>query len=103
LLGEGDSSVVGNLEYTFVRSKPFVGIEVRKDRGETFIWIGSALLVIGLGVTLWVPRRRLWTRLDSDGFRIAGLAPRLANLRRELEFLAGELETLDSLASSDSR
>jgi cytochrome c biogenesis protein ResB len=103
LLGEGDSSVVGNLEYTFVRSKPFVGIEVRKDRGETFIWIGSALLVIGLGVTLWVPRRRLWARLDSDGFRIAGLAPRLANLRRELEFLAGELETLDSLASSDSR
>jgi hypothetical protein len=91
-LREGESAVVGDFEYTFVRLKPFVGIEVKKDRGETLIWVGSALLVIGLCLTLWIPRRRLWARLGSDGLRITGQAPRLANLRQELESLASEVE-----------
>jgi hypothetical protein len=91
-LHEGESAAVGDFEYTFVRLKPFVGIEVKKDRGETLIWVGSALLVIGLCLTLWVPRRRLWARLGSDGLRITGQVPRLANLRRELESLASEVE-----------
>jgi hypothetical protein len=90
-LHAGESAVIGNLEYRFVRQKPFVGIEVKKDRGEMLVWIGSALLVIGLCATLWIPRRRLWARVNGDSLRMTGLAPRLANLPRELEVLATDV------------
>ncbi len=84
----GEQATVGNLEYRFVGQTPFVGIEVRKDRGELPIWIGSALLVLGLCVTLWVPRRRLWARTDDQGLRITGVAPKFASLLPEFERLA---------------
>lgn len=87
-LHKGESTVIGNLEYRFLQQKPFVGIEVKKDRGEILVWIGSALLVAGLAATLWIPRRRIWARVKDDSLRMTGLAPRLANLPRELEVLA---------------
>jgi cytochrome c biogenesis protein len=86
-LHEGERAVVGGLEYRFVRQQPFVGVEVKKDRGEPLIWAGSAMLVLGLCATLWIPRRRLWARVNGDGLRMAGMAPRLANLTSEMEAL----------------
>jgi cytochrome c biogenesis protein len=91
-LHEGQSAVIGNFEYRFIQQKPFVGVEVKKDRGEVLVWIGSALLVVGLCATLWIPRRRLWARVNVDSLRMTGIAPRLANLRRELEALAAEAQ-----------
>ncbi len=92
-LHEGERAVVGNLEYQFVGQKPFVGLEVRKDRGEPLIWIGSAMLVLGLAATLWIPRRRIWARTDGDGLQMAGMAPKFADLGPEFEALAAESAT----------
>lgn len=101
-LPEGGEATAGDLVYRFVAQKPFVGIEVTKDRGESLIWIGSALLVLGLCVTLWVPRRRIWARIDAEGARMAGNGPRLANLPAELASLvadAGERTTAPAQSS----
>ena len=87
-LREGERAIVGNLEYRFVRQVPFVGVEVKKDRGEPLIWIGSAMLVLGLCATLWIPRRRFWAMVKGDGLRMAGMAPRFADLPLEMENLA---------------
>ena len=89
-LKQGETATVGGYEYTFLDQKPFVGVEVKKDRGELLVWIGSGMLVLGLCLTLWLPRRRLWAKVGQDGLRMAGQAPRTGNLRRELEALASE-------------
>lgn len=89
-LKPGETATAGAYEYTFLGQKAFVGIEVKKDPGETLVWIGSAMLVLGLCLTLWLPRRRLWVKVTEDGLRMAGQAPRTGNLGRELETLAAE-------------
>jgi cytochrome c biogenesis protein ResB len=65
-------------------------LEVRKDRGEPLIWIGSAMLVLGLAATLWVPRRRFWARTNDEGLRMAGMAPKFVDLLPEFEALTAE-------------
>jgi hypothetical protein len=89
-LKPGETAAVGGYEYAFMVEKPFVGVEVKKDRGETLVWAGSAMLVVGLCLTLWLPRRRLWAKVTADGLRIAGQAPRTGNLQGELAALAAE-------------
>jgi hypothetical protein len=89
-LKPGETATVGGYEYAFVDEKPVVGVEVKKDRGETLVWAGSTMLVLGLCLTLWLPRRRLWAKVTADGLRIAGQAPRTGNLQGELEALAAE-------------
>lgn len=57
--------VIGAYEYEFVGPRNFAGIAVRRDRGDTLIWIASGLFVLGLTVTLWLPRRRAWFRIAN--------------------------------------
>jgi hypothetical protein len=95
-LEPGDSAEVGGLEYTFEGSREFSGIDVRRDRSDILVWIGALCIVIGLMITFWVPRRRLWARIslrrDESGampaLALAGQAPTHANFTRELADIA---------------
>jgi cytochrome c biogenesis protein len=76
---------VGNLEYTFGGQREFAGITVRRDPGTTFIWAGTALLLIGLALTFYIPRRRLWGRIESGQALFRGLGGRFSAIERELK------------------
>lgn len=81
---EGESASFGGLEYAFEGVRDFSGITVRKDPGVTILWIGVAMLLGGLLVTFYVPRRRLWVKLGEDRTYLAGQAAHLVNLEKEM-------------------
>lgn len=85
-----DSTTIDGLEYTFLGQREFSGINVKRDRSDYLIWIGAALTVVGLMITFWVPRRRLWARISGGNAQLAGQAPRHAKYARELSGIARE-------------
>ena len=90
-LGEGDPTVVGGYEYTFEGAREFSGISVKRDSGAWFIWIATAMLVIGLALTFYVPRRRLWIRLTADSTQVAALAEKSGGFEKDMRTLAHRL------------
>ena len=49
----------GISEYTLLIAK--------HDPGQGLVWLAFGLLIVGLVVTFWLPRRRIWARLRPDG------------------------------------
>ncbi|MCH7522422.1 MAG: cytochrome c biogenesis protein ResB [Chloroflexi bacterium] len=95
-LRPGESVEMGGYEYSFLGQREFAGIQVKKDRSDYLIWVGTALLITGLLVTFWVPRRRLWAKITPARTYLAGQAGHLIRLDREMEDLARqEGATLD--------
>ncbi len=86
----GTSAVVGSYEYHFAGQRGFTSLEVTRDPGNRLLWPGVALLVAGLAVSLWVPRRRLWAKVTDEGMVLAGMAGHLADVPAELAALAEE-------------
>ncbi|MEX2238452.1 MAG: cytochrome c biogenesis protein ResB [Dehalococcoidia bacterium] len=87
---EGESEEFGGFRYSFAGTRDFSGITVRKDPGVAFLWVGVAMMLGGLGVTFYTPRRRLWVKLDEDRTYFAGQAAHLVNLEREMRQLAAD-------------
>lgn len=89
-LEAGESASIDGLEYTFLGQREFSGLNVKRDRSDYLIWVGAALTVVGLMITFWVPRRRLWARISGGIAQLAGQAPRHAKYVRELSGIARE-------------
>lgn len=83
--------VLNGYEYTFLGARSFAGIKIKKDNGAWFIWVGTAMLLAGLAITFYVPRRRLWIKLDGGGTRVAALAEKSGGFEREVRTLARQL------------
>lgn len=87
----GRPVVVNGREYTFEGTREFAGISVRRDRGDTLIWVAAGLLLAGLLITFYVPRRRLWVRATAEEIRIASLAEKSGGFQEEMRRLARRL------------
>jgi cytochrome c biogenesis protein ResB len=83
---------IGSYEYTFEGRREFAGISVRRDPGANFIWAAAAMLIVGLLVTFYVPRLRLWARVRPDETVIAAQAERRGVFQAETKRLLRELE-----------
>lgn len=88
VLEPGQSVEIGGYEYSFLGQREFSGINVKRDRSDYLVWAGAGLIVIGLMITFWVPRRRLWARISSGGTALAGQAPGHARYAEEMQRLA---------------
>ncbi|HXG41963.1 MAG TPA: cytochrome c biogenesis protein ResB [Dehalococcoidia bacterium] len=86
-LRPGQSAQVGDYEYTFVGQREFAGIQVRRDRSDTLVWVATGLLMAGLLMALWLPRRRLWMRIGPTETKLAVQGWPEVGLRREMERL----------------
>ena len=89
-LKAGESETIDDYEYTFERQAEFAGIEVKRDRSDSLVWIGAFAIVIGLAITFWVPRRRLWAKISGARISLAGQAPSHSNYSRDLRDLVRE-------------
>ena len=89
-LQPGQKATIDNYEYTFLGQREFAGIDVKRDRSDYLVWTGATLIVLGLMITFWVPRRRLWARITATRTSLAGQAASHANYTRELRRLAAE-------------
>jgi cytochrome c biogenesis protein ResB len=87
-LSAGEALLLDGYEYKFEGQREFSGIDVRRDRSDYLVWIGAAAIVIGLMITFWVPRRRLWAKITRGGASLAGQAAGQADYTSEMRRLA---------------
>ena len=102
-LEPGQSKEVGDYEYTFQGRREYTGVLVKRDPGSWFIWTATALLIAGLLVTFYLPRRRLWVKVTPEQTCLAGLAERTAHLGEELERLGEEMQGKGQGCSPEDR
>ena len=89
-LAPGERVEVNGYEYTFGGRREFSGITVRRDPGSQFIWVATGLFLLGLALTFYTPRRRLWGKIDSNQAAFRGLGGRQLAVEREIREVATE-------------
>jgi len=77
--------------------KYYTGLQLARDPGMNVVWVGSALLVIGLCIMLYISHRKLWIiiRRENDGMKVtlAGLSNRNPlNFKREFKEILTSFE-----------
>ena len=71
-------------EYTLLIAK--------KDPGQGIVWGAFGALIVGLAITFYLPRRRVWARLGADGsLALVGRSDRYVNFDREFGRLLDDL------------
>jgi len=100
---QANSPVLGQdgYSYAFEGRLDASGISVKRDPGGTFIWIAVAMAMIGLSVTFYVPRRRLWVKVTPARTMMAGIAERTTRFGRELRLMGAALGSDDALLPDD--
>lgn len=64
----------------------------KSDPGQGIVWTAFGSLILGLLITFYLPRRRVWTRLAPDGeLRIVGRSDRYVDFEREFGDLLDDL------------
>ncbi len=89
-----DPAVTGGYSVRWDSTTAFSGLVIRKDPGEMFVWIAFILMVAGLVLTFYFPRRRIWIRLLPDRAQVAMLADRYVDVPRELRGLLRDLRAI---------
>lgn len=70
----------------------YSGIVVKRDPGAPIVWTSFFLLVTGLLITFYLPRRRVWARLGPHAeLRIVARSDRYVDVRREFGGLLADL------------
>jgi cytochrome c biogenesis protein len=81
-----------DLEIAFEDVTAYSGVIVKRDPGASIVWLSFALLIVGLALTFYFPRRRTWARLAPSGeLRLVAHADRYVDLRREFGRLLEDL------------
>jgi cytochrome c biogenesis protein len=91
----------GGYSYAFAGRLDASGISVKRDPGGTFIWIAVAMALIGLSITFYIPRRRLWVKVTPTRTMMAGIAERTTRFGRELRMMGAALGSEDALLPGD--
>jgi cytochrome c biogenesis protein len=101
-LVEGQEVVTtSGYRYTFGGRVEASGLSVRRDPGDSFIWLAVGMAMVGLGITFYVPRRRVWVKVTAERTYLAGVAERTTRFSRELRLLGAELGSTDALLPED--
>ncbi|MBA3627633.1 MAG: cytochrome c biogenesis protein ResB [Chloroflexi bacterium] len=89
-----DPTVTGGYAVTWTRPGAWTGMVIKNDPGAPIIWTAFGALIVGLMLSFYFPRRRVWARLGSQGgVQLAMLTDRYVNAEREF---AGLLEDLSA-------
>jgi len=81
-----------DLQVTFEKVSAFSGVIVKRDPGASIVWGSFILLIVGLSLTFYFPRRRTWARLAPSGeLSLVARADGSVDLRREFGRLLEDL------------
>ena len=66
----------GELLFTYegANEKFYTGLQVAKDPGVWTVWLGCALMVIGICMAFFLSHKRIWIRVANDRVTIGGTA-----------------------------
>ena len=64
----------------------------KKDPGKPIVWAAFAFLITGIFISFYLPRRRIWARVDGDGkLAIVARSDRYVDVEREFGRLLDDL------------
>ena len=64
----------------------------KNDPGQGLVWLAFTMLIVGLSITFYLPRRRVWARIGQDGrLAIVGRSDRYVDFEREFGALLDDL------------
>ncbi len=64
----------------------------KKDPGKPIVWAAFAFLITGIAISFYLPRRRVWARVDGDGrLAIVARSDRYVDVEREFGRLLDDL------------
>ena len=68
-LARGESAVSEGTDFSVElrQFSEFTLLIAKKDPGQGLVWLAFGFLITGIAVTFWMPRRRIWARLDPEG------------------------------------
>ncbi len=79
----------------------FTLLIAKRDPGQGLVWIAAGSLLIGLLITFWMPRRRVWARLGADGrLALVVRADRYVDVGREFGGVLDDLVAARRRAST---
>jgi cytochrome c biogenesis protein len=88
-LSQGSPQKLAGMTFTFERESRFTVLDVVKDPGANVIWIACALLLVGLVMFFYFPRRRAWALCKAapgGGSEVALAMPSQRDARLDREF-----------------
>jgi cytochrome c biogenesis protein len=80
--------VTGGFSIAWAGVGAWTGMVVKNDPGQAVIWVAFALLIAGLVLTFYFPRRRAWARVEGARIGLAFLADPVVDREREFRQLA---------------
>jgi len=90
----GEAQVPFGLDFSVGvrRFSDYVLLIAKKDPGQGIVWTAFVLLIVGLAITFYLPRRRIWARIPPSGeVRIVARSDRYVDLEREFGRLLDDL------------
>lgn len=78
----------------------WTGMVIKKDPGQPVIWTAFALLIVGLVLTFYFPRRRAWARITAGRVELAFVADRYVDAEREFGRLSAAVSDAAGGASA---
>jgi cytochrome c biogenesis protein len=90
----GEAAVPSGLDFSVGVRKfsDYVLLIAKKDPGQGIVWTAFLLLIVGLAITFYLPRRRIWARIASSGeVRLVARSDRYVDLEREFGRLLDDL------------
>lgn len=93
-LARGESRTAPGIDFSVeLRSfSDFTLLIAKNDPGQGFVWTAAIVLLTGLAITFYLPRRRVWTRLSRNGeLAVVGRSDRYVDFDREFGRLLGDL------------
>ena len=64
--GTTEPGTTAGYSITWDAAGAYTGMVIKKDPGQPLIWIAYLSLIMGLMLTFYFPRRRVWARLHGD-------------------------------------
>ena len=96
-LARGESATSADTDFSVeLRAfSDFTLLIAKHDPGQGLVWIAFGFLIVGIVITFWMPRRRVWARLQPDGrLAVVWRSDRYVDVTREFGRLLDDLVRL---------
>ncbi|MBA2380645.1 MAG: cytochrome c biogenesis protein ResB [Chloroflexi bacterium] len=93
-VGAGQADVPAGLDFSVGvrRFTDYTLLIAKKDPGQGIVWTAFSLLIVGLAITFYLPRRRVWARLLPTGeLALVNRSDRYVDVEREFGRLLDDL------------
>ena len=88
----GDSLIFG---YEGTNAKQYTGLQVAKDPGVWVVWLGCAMMVVGICIAFFMSHKRVWVVVSKGHARIYGNASKNpAAFQMQFEEISGKFQDL---------